>query len=360
MTIIVNKMLNLFFFLSYETRVGINVKIMKTLVSLSFLTLIAGITFSGCVSQNKYQMAVAENEKLKGQSRLVDSLQQVNTQLRQDVQDMTGYYKKSLQEMEQMAGTNRGIYNSYQELKEKYDRIVSQREAFNNTASYEKQNLTAQLSAYQQELDKKEQYLRNLEWELAQREERLNLMQQEDVRSDLATAQQTIQQLQYQLQQKNAVTQQLKTNIAQSMYGLAQSDFSVTEKRGKLYLSMSQNLLFPSGSTQLDPRGQQALRQLAQALRNNPDIDIVVEGHTDTDGTAQQNWQLSVNRAIAVINELAASGVDPARLTAAGRAFYQPIAPNTTDAGKALNRRTEIIISPKLDELMDLVNGQQN
>jgi len=120
-------------------------------------------------------------------------------------------------------------------------------------------------------------------------------------------------------------------------------------------VSMSQQLLFRSGSNKLDREGRRAIRQLAQVLRNNQDIDIIVEGHTDTDGETGENWDLSVLRATTVVKELTDNGVDPRRLTASGRAFYEPVASNNSASGKAQNRRTEIIITPKLEELMDLV-----
>jgi chemotaxis protein MotB len=95
-------------------------------------------------------------------------------------------------------------------------------------------------------------------------------------------------------------------------------------------------------------------------LKQNPDIDILVEGHTDTDGTAAQNWDLSVSRATAVVKILTGFGVDPKKVTAAGRSFFFPVASNDTAQGKALNRRTEVILSPNLDELFELINRKQD
>ena len=122
-----------------------------------------------------------------------------------------------------------------------------------------------------------------------------------------------------------------------------------------MYLSLSQNLLFPSGSDEIDWKGRQALMKLADALKSNPDIDITVEGHTDTDGTAAKNWDLSVLRATTVVKLLSSYGVPSDRLIASGRGFYAPIASNDTPQGKGLNRRTEIILSPQLDELYNLI-----
>jgi len=297
-------------------------------------------------------------ESLKRDSILADSLELMVGSLRDDVRTVEGLYQSALYENEQYKAASKNIFTSYQNLQQRYDDIINNRQDVLSTSSYEKQSLLEQLAAYQEEIDKKEQYLRKIEWELAQREERRNGTPTQDLRSDLEQRDQIIRQLQAQLQQKNNVLQQIQQNISESLYGLSQSDFSVEEKRGKLYISLSQELLFKSGSAKLDRKGRRALNDLADAIKNNPNIDVLVEGHTDTDGSADQNWNLSVDRAVAVVQELVDAGVDPTRLTAAGRAFYQPVATNNTDAGKALNRRTEIIISPKLDELMDLVRQQ--
>ena len=133
------------------------------------------------------------------------------------------------------------------------------------------------------------------------------------------------------------------------------SDLTVEEKDGKIYVSMSQNLLFASGSNKLDQKGKDALAKLATVLSANPNIEILVEEHTATDGTPEFNWDLSVTRATAVVKELTSHGLEPKRVTAAGRAFYVPVDSNDTDQGKTRNRRTEIILAPKYDQLYKLL-----
>ena len=327
-----------------------------SLRTLMLAALLGGFFLSACVSQKKYNELEMANEDLAKKSAWVDSLEKRTAELSTDVRDIEGYYGTTLQEIEQLKSANKSLYSSYDDLRERYDALISQRKDVLSTSSYEKQSLMEQISIQQEQLEKKERYLQQLEWDLVQKEERLNQMQNQDFESDLERQQQIIQELQAQLRQKENNLQQIKQKINQSMYGISQSDFSVTEKRGKLYISMSQNLLFKSGSSTLDVKGKQALKQLAGALTNNPGIEIMVEGHTDTDGSADKNWDLSVMRATAVVRELANNGVDPYRLTAAGRSFFDPIATNATTDGKAQNRRTEIIVSPRLDELMELVN----
>ena len=138
--------------------------------------------------------------------------------------------------------------------------------------------------------------------------------------------------------------------------GFTDSDLTISEKNGKIYVSLSQNLLFASGSDKIDWKGKKAIIQVAQVLNSNQDILVNVEGHTDSDGNPNSNWDLSVRRATAVVKVLTGQGVDAKRVTASGRAFYDPIAPNNSAANKAKNRRTEIILSPKLDLLYDIIN----
>lgn len=321
-----------------------------------FLTLI--LFGSGCVSQKKYQELEDSKKYYEQQAARADSLENMNRLLTEEVREVEGYYRTSLNTIESMKAANQSLNNSYQELLQRFNRMLDQGQDVLSTSSYEKQSLTEQLSAYRAELDRRERYLTEMERQLAAKEDQLRRAGTPipDLRQDLAQRDQIIQQLQYELQRKDATIQQIKQNITAAMSGFSASDFTVTEKRGKLYLSMSQNLLFRSGSTRIDDEGKRAISQLASALKNNQDIDIIVEGHTDSDGSPAKNWDLSVMRATAVVQELTSNGVSPDRLTAAGRGLYAPVATNNTSEGKALNRRTEIIVTPKLDELMNIIN----
>jgi chemotaxis protein MotB len=130
-------------------------------------------------------------------------------------------------------------------------------------------------------------------------------------------------------------------------------------KNGRVYVSLQENLLFPSGSAVVNPKGKEALGTLAQVLNTNPDINVVVEGHTDSipiHGKFQDNWELSTARANAIARILIDNyKVDPTRITASGRSKFDPMDSNDTAEGRQHNRRTEIILAPKLDELMQLL-----
>ena len=180
--------------------------------------------------------------------------------------------------------------------------------------------------------------------------------------ADLQSKNARIAELQNALAQKDAATKALRQRVSDALLGFNAQDLQVSVKNGKVYVSLSEQLLFKSGSTKVDPKGQDALRKLAVALKDNKDVNVLVEGHTDnvpikgaTASGARDNWDLSVMRATEITRLLTTAGMDPAQVTPSGRAEFLPIAPNDTPANKALNRRTDIILTPKLDELFSIL-----
>lgn len=190
--------------------------------------------------------------------------------------------------------------------------------------------------------------------ELDEKEKMLNSNQEE-----LASQQQRLQQLQALIDKQKSNTEALRKKIADAMGNFSSDQLKVTSKNGKVYVSLSEKLLFPSGSADVNEDGKKALEQLATALNENQDINVNIEGHTDTVPIKikfPDNWALSVARSTAIVRILTNDyKVDPVRVTASGRSQYEPVADNTTPEGRALNRRTEIILTPKLDELMKLI-----
>ena len=147
--------------------------------------------------------------------------------------------------------------------------------------------------------------------------------------------------------------------MTDALVGFSANDLTVTQKNGKVYVSLSENLLFPSGSAVVNPQGKEALSKLADVLNVNPDISVDIEGHTDSIPIRKKyedNWALSTARAISIVRILVNDyKVDPVRVIASGHSQYDPVDTNSTEEGRARNRRTEIILSPKLDELYKLL-----
>lgn len=163
------------------------------------------------------------------------------------------------------------------------------------------------------------------------------------------------------MDQQRQALENLRQKMVSALTNFPSSELSVFTKNGKVYVSMQESLLFPSGSAVVNPRGREALGQLANVLNANPDIRVLVEGHTDSIPIKikyEDNWALSVARSTAIVRILTdAYKVEPTRITASGRSKYEPVDTNSTPEGRARNRRTEIILEPNLDELMRWING---
>lgn len=314
---------------------------------------------SSCVTKKEYQ----EMEELKTfyeqEAQTADSLQNEYNKLAEETRQLEIEIRNTRLELEDYVVTNKSLNRSYQDVLQRLDRILDERNELDETASYEKVAMQRQLTQQQQSLDQDRERLEGLEYELYQKDNRLNTIEY-DYTSMKGTLQERnirIQELEQMLNLKEDNMQGVRASLDDLVQQFSSRGLSVEDRGGKLYVSLSSDLLFPSGSTRIDPSGKDAIRQLATALKNNPDIDILVEGHTDSDGSALTNWKLSVNRAVAVTQILTQYGVAPQRLTAAGRGENVPVATNKTAAGKAQNRRTEIVISPKLDEVYELLSN---
>jgi chemotaxis protein MotB len=181
-------------------------------------------------------------------------------------------------------------------------------------------------------------------------------------KEQIAAQRKRLQQLQSFIDQQQKATEALRKKIADALVGFNSNELTVTMKNGRVYISMQESLLFPSGSAVVNAKGKEALAKVASVLNTSSDINIDVEGHTDSVAihTKQyaDNWSLSTARATSIAHVLIDNySVSPAKLIASGRSSYDPVATNATAEGRAQNRRTEIILEPKLDELMSLMNA---
>lgn len=178
---------------------------------------------------------------------------------------------------------------------------------------------------------------------------------------DLQQREARLQEVEDILRKRDAATNALKDKLQQALLGFQQSGLSVDIRNGKVYVSLTDKLLFPSGSIVIDTHGKEALKQLAAVLNKESDINLSVEGHTDNQaiknlGQIKDNWDLSVLRATSVTRYLTeVEKIDPNRITATGKGEYQPVDPANTPEARAKNRRIEIVLTPKLDELYNLI-----
>ena len=166
------------------------------------------------------------------------------------------------------------------------------------------------------------------------------------------------------LTQKDAEVKALKNKVADALKGFEEMGLTIYEKNGKVYVSLDEKLLFASGSWDIDSKGKEALGELGKVLANDQNINVVIEGHTDNvpykgSSAVKDNWDLSVMRATAVVKEILKNKeIIPSRITASGRSEYLPVDDEDTKEARAKNRRTEIILTPKLDELFKIIDSQ--
>ena len=190
-------------------------------------------------------------------------------------------------------------------------------------------------------------------------QEKLNMLLKEKMEK-LAEREATINKLQAEVDAQNARLHSLLNSVKDALLGFSSDELTVTEKNGKIYVAMSDKLLFESGSAQVNKQGKEALGKLAEVLKKQHDIDVFIEGHTDNKPikTVQfkDNWDLSVVRATSVVRILTKDyGVNPLQILPCGRGEFMPVDNNESVEGRAHNRRTEIIMAPKLDKLMDIL-----
>lgn len=193
-------------------------------------------------------------------------------------------------------------------------------------------------------------------------------MQLDKLSADLGNKQAALNQKEARLRQLEAILMRqdsvlnvLNNSVKNALLGFNPDELTVEMKNGKVYVSLSDKLLFKSGDANVEVKGKEALKKLADVLGKNPDVSIAIEGHTDNvpikTPLYKDNWDLSTARATNVVRLLSNEyGMDAHRLTASGKGEFFPVADNSTPEGKAKNRRTEIVLSPKLDILMKLIN----
>ena len=210
------------------------------------------------------------------------------------------------------------------------------------------------ISEQEQQIDKLSKDIADLNKDASNKQSLLTKSGQE-----LVTQRKKLEQLQALMDQQRKAIEEIRKKMADALTGFKSNELTVATKNGKVYVSLQENLLFPSGSAVVNPKGKEALAKLAEVLNINPEITVDIEGHTDSipiRGKYQDNWDLSLARAASIVRILTIDyKVSPERVIASGHSQYEPVQTNSSAEGRALNRRTDIILSPKLDELFKLL-----
>ena len=262
------------------------------------------------------------------------------------------------EELESVKAERDKAMEDYSNMSARYNELQTAQEDLIRGNVKETQKLLAELQAAQANLQEKENLLRQLEETLDTKKASLD-----ELTFELEKRNARMLELEKILDAQKQIVQDLKDKVSEALLGFENNGLTVTMKNGKVYVSLEEQLLFKTASWEIDANGRNALRKLAGVLARNPDIQITIEGHTDnvpynpSGGQLKDNWDLSVKRATTVVRTLLEdSGIDPARLTASGRGEYVPVdARNTTDA-RQKNRRTEVVLTPDLTPLYELIN----
>ncbi len=258
------------------------------------------------------------------------------------------------------------------------DRIAEMREDTTNLG-IDIRNTRNQLSSLQHEHEQLNTYYKNLltssgklNRDMEEQREQLLAIQlslentrkeNDSLSNSLAEREKKVRELEQVLANKERAVEELKTRISNALLNFKENDITVQVKNGKVYVSLAEQLLFRSGSVQVDQKGVAALQQLARAIRDQKDLNIMIEGHTDNVPISRKtqymtdNWDLSVMRATSITRILTSAGVSPEQITASGRGEYVPLAANDSPGNRQKNRRTEIIITPDLGELFRILEA---
>jgi chemotaxis protein MotB len=303
----------------------------------------------------KYTDCTTENAKLKTDNSLLTT---DKNECEEDAKKAKKITNELVRDTTMMGNSLRKITNNYDQLNKTYDLLLAKNKELLDDNERDTKTLTGQLFTSQKDLQDKEDKLKKLEKELDDKKVNLDKMQ-----GDLAEQQKKLDQLQSILDKKDSTVNSLKRTVTDALTGFNNNGLTVEMRNGKVYVSMDESLLFASGSTKIDAKGAEAIKKLAKVLEENTDINVMVEGHTDDvpmrgSGDIKDNWDLSVMRASTVTKLLVSSAkVDPLRITASGHGEFMPLATGKTPEARKKNRRTEIILTPKLDELFRVIEN---
>jgi chemotaxis protein MotB len=292
--------------------------------------------------ENKFADLKKENRQLSDDN---EALNKAKNQLEADGAKLKADYDKLKAERDKLQADYAATDKSLKTLQASYNALEKDSNDALSANINKNRELLAQLEAKEKSL--------------AAEQDRLNKL-----KSDLEASSKRLSELESYIAAKDASMKKLKETLMKSLKAFDGKGLTVHEKDGKVYVSMENKLLFQTGSWAVNAEGKTAVVEVGKVLAQNPDLSILIEGHTDDDkitgnlgGGIENNWDLSTKRATAIVTILSENkGVNKQNLTAAGRGEFAPLMSNETAEGKAKNRRIEIILTPKLDEISKMLN----
>lgn len=310
------------------------------------LLLILVFSLGSCVSSKVYNDLESKHADLKRENRNLKTDFDKYKDLDEDFSELKEKYAELIAERNELRDELESTRRNYETLKNSYDALEENSSAAIADNSRQNRQLLAELEEKENALTQEQTRLAKLQRDLESRSRRID-----ELESLIAA--------------KDAKMNALKEAISKALTNFEGKGLSVEQRDGKVYVSMENKLLFSSGSWAVNAEGRQAVQQLGQVLAQNPDIAVLIEGHTDDvpyggSGALKDNWDLSTKRATSIVQILREnSNIEPQNLTAAGRGEHAPVATNDTAEGRSKNRRIEVILTPKLDEVTKLLNEEE-
>lgn len=314
-----------------------------------FICLLLFGLLTSCVSKKIYNDLENKYTDLKKENRLLtdenDELHKANAEFDSVNRSLMAELEALKAEKAKLQADCTATSNNLKALQDSYAALEKNSNDALETNMSKNRELLSQLDAKEKALAAEQDRLNRLNSELASNTKRLN-----ELESMIAA--------------KDAAMRKLKDTLSKALNAFEGKGLTVEQKNGKVYVSMENKLLFQTGSWAVGSEGRRAVVEVGKVLAQNPDITVLIEGHTDNDkilgnigGGIENNWDLSTKRATAIVNILAEnSGIRKQNLTAAGRGEFAPIMSNDSPEGKAKNRRIEVILTPKLDEISKMLN----
>lgn len=333
------------------------------------LLILAAITLaSSCVPARKYEEMVERRDECESRNQTLREQNESYFAQNNELSSIRDQLKQQTQELKAdttaMGKEYRRMQTNYERLAKTYEIILEQNEKLLDGKDLETSRIVSQLQETQADLYKREDELRRTSEQMREKERDLNQLNErlQQFSQELSLKEQRVNELETIIARQDSTVQALRRTVSNALLGFEGQGLTIEIKNGKVYVSMEESLLFASGSTTVDPRGVNALKELSKVLENNPDINVLIEGHTDDvplrpGSQIKDNWDLSVLRATAIVRILLQnSNIEPQRLTAAGRGEFLPIEQAKTPEARRKNRRTDIILTPQLDDLFQIID----
>lgn len=328
--------------------------------SLLYILLVITLLAS-CVTPKIHNTLIEEHEKVK---QSLTNEEKKNLVFQTNLEESESKIKRLTQNIDRLKNDSAknsealsSVRNKYKSLSESYDLLASKNSRFMSNKAKEIKNLLEQLEQAENEIFTKEDQLNKVLKSLKVKEDELKIAQE-----NLKQRSIRVSELEEIINKKDSLVSVLKKSISRALIGLEGEGLTIEQRNGKVYISLEEDLLFASGRYNINQNGISALNKLSNALENQQNLEILVEGHTDSiplngKGAIKDNWDLSVKRATSVVKVLLTnSNLLSSQFTAAGRAEFYPIASNATKEGRSANRRIEMILSPNLDDLYELLD----